>query len=69
MSKENITKLGKGRDGNIVIDEKRVMPHFLANTVGSTDNFLTMPISPMLISIWADNAVAILSLSITSVAS
>ena len=42
------------------------MPHILAKTGGSTDGFLTLPISAMLIWIWDSSAVARLLLSITS---
>ena len=44
----------------------RVVPHCFAKTIGSTDAFLTMLISTMLIWIWANNAVARLSSSIAS---
>ena len=46
----------------------RVMSHLLSETIGSTDSYLTVPISALLIWFRPDNAVTRLSLSITSVA-
>ena len=46
-----------------------VMPHLLSKTIGSTDSFLTMPISTTLIWILADNADPRLLLSMTPVTS
>ena len=46
-----------------------VMPHLLAKTIGTSDGFLTVPISTTLPWIWADSAVARLSSSMISMAS
>ena len=53
----------------VFLDFLGVIHHQLANSIGSIASFLTMPISAMLIWIWADNAVTRLSLCITLAAS
>ena len=45
------------------------MPYLLAKTIGFTDGFLTVHVSSMIIVIWANNAVTILSLQIMSMES